>query len=359
MPSFFPGCEFKKTAREFQENFNELDTIPFDRAVNNLKTGAGISLMAELALENEGKPAEIEIIKGMGTTSFIGASDTTMSAISTVLLILTLHPDVQAKGQAEIDGVVGRDRLPTFEDRKSLPYVQSIYREIMRLHPAVPVVDLPYFGKNRFPGYWATREALKQYIKNQRKYQTRLSKAVVSGRKFKNSRRFSGPQPAYVSDGEGNQRFEDPSGDEDLVGLGGNSNAVAGPSGHQYDDKQDQGEFWAMNRDPNVYSEPDKFIPERFFNSASGPFTSINEIYAYGFGRRVCVGRYMADNTAWLTIVYVLATLNLRKAKDGEGKEIDIPGEFTQTFFRHPKPYQSSITPRDSRARELMFASPN
>jgi hypothetical protein len=67
---------------------------------------------------------------------------------------------------------------------------------------------------------------------------------VVSGHKFKNSRRFSGPQPAYVSDGEGNERFEDPSGDEDLAGLGGNSNAVAGPSGHQYDDEQDQGEFW-------------------------------------------------------------------------------------------------------------------
>ncbi|KAF9062476.1 hypothetical protein BDP27DRAFT_1427874 [Rhodocollybia butyracea] len=116
--------------------------------------------------------------------------------------------------------------------------------EIISLVCRKTAVDLPYFGKNRFPGYWATREALKQYIKNQRKYQTRLSKAVVSGRKFKNSRRFSGPQPAYVSDGEGNKRFEDPSGDEDLVGLGGNSNAVAGPSGHQYDDEQDQGEFW-------------------------------------------------------------------------------------------------------------------
>ncbi|KAJ3931915.1 MAG: hypothetical protein NXY57DRAFT_1038811 [Lentinula lateritia] len=38
-------------------------------------------------------------------------------------------------------------------------------------------IDLPYFGKERFPGYWATREALKQYIKNQRKYAERQRKA--------------------------------------------------------------------------------------------------------------------------------------------------------------------------------------
>ncbi|KAF9070519.1 hypothetical protein BDP27DRAFT_1419979 [Rhodocollybia butyracea] len=59
--------------------------------------------------------------------------------------------------------------------------------EIISLVCRKTAVDLPYFGKNCFPGYWATREALKQYIKNLRKYQTRLSKAVVSGRKFKNS----------------------------------------------------------------------------------------------------------------------------------------------------------------------------
>ena len=52
---------------------------------------------------------------------------------------MVLHPDVQAKGQEEIGRVVGRDRLPTFEDRFSLPYVEAIYRELMRLHPPAPL----------------------------------------------------------------------------------------------------------------------------------------------------------------------------------------------------------------------------
>lgn len=34
--------------------------------------GTGTSLIAELALENEGNAAEIEMIKGMGTISFVG-----------------------------------------------------------------------------------------------------------------------------------------------------------------------------------------------------------------------------------------------------------------------------------------------
>lgn len=35
---------------------------------------------------------------------------------------MTLHPEVQRKAQAEIDAVIGNDRLPNFEDREDLPY---------------------------------------------------------------------------------------------------------------------------------------------------------------------------------------------------------------------------------------------
>ena len=48
------------------------------------------------------------------------------------------HPDVQHRAQAEIDRVVGRHRLPDFEDRASLPYVDAVLRETMRLHPVMP-----------------------------------------------------------------------------------------------------------------------------------------------------------------------------------------------------------------------------
>ncbi|KAF8997615.1 cytochrome P450 [Cyathus striatus] len=44
----------------------------------------------------------------------------------------------QQKAQKEIDEVIG-GRLPEYEDRESLPYVEAIYREVMRWHPVAPL----------------------------------------------------------------------------------------------------------------------------------------------------------------------------------------------------------------------------
>lgn len=71
----------------------------------------------------------------------------TMSSISSFMLAMCMHPDAQAKAQEEIDRVVGKDRLPTFEDRRSLPYVEAVYREVMRLDPPIPL------GKISLPRY--------------------------------------------------------------------------------------------------------------------------------------------------------------------------------------------------------------
>lgn len=46
-----------------------------------------------------------------------------------------LHLEVQQTAEEEIDRVIGRDRLPNVQDRKDLPYVNAIMREVMRLNP--------------------------------------------------------------------------------------------------------------------------------------------------------------------------------------------------------------------------------
>jgi cytochrome P450 len=53
--------------------------------------------------------------------------------------MMVLHPDIQAKAQAEIDAVVGDKRLPNFDDRESLPYIDALYREVMRFHGPAPL----------------------------------------------------------------------------------------------------------------------------------------------------------------------------------------------------------------------------
>ena len=62
----------------------------------------------------------------------------TLSTFLVFHLAMVLNPEVQAKAQAEIDRVVGKDRLPNFDDRPALPYVEAILRETLRWHPVAP-----------------------------------------------------------------------------------------------------------------------------------------------------------------------------------------------------------------------------
>ena len=55
---------------------------------------------------------------------------------------MMLHPEVQAKAQAEIDAVVGNDRWPAFTDRPSLPFCDAIMSETLRWGVPVPLSKL-------------------------------------------------------------------------------------------------------------------------------------------------------------------------------------------------------------------------
>ena len=67
------------------------------------------------------------------------SSTQSTSTLLIFLLAMVLHPEVQAKAQADIDRVVGKDRLPDFDDRPALPYVDAILRETMRWYPVFPI----------------------------------------------------------------------------------------------------------------------------------------------------------------------------------------------------------------------------
>ena len=62
-----------------------------------------------------------------------------VNALSTFYLAMRQHPEVQLKAYEEIQRVVGSHRLPDYEDRPSLPYVEAVYREVMRWMPVTPI----------------------------------------------------------------------------------------------------------------------------------------------------------------------------------------------------------------------------
>ena len=59
--------------------------------------------------------------------------------MQTLFLAMALYPEVQKKAQAEIDAVIGPNRLPDFHDRHSLPYINAVLKETLRWNLVAPL----------------------------------------------------------------------------------------------------------------------------------------------------------------------------------------------------------------------------
>jgi len=70
---------------------------------------------------------------------YLASADTFITSVTHLLLALMDHPEVIHKARSELDRVVGTDRLPTFNDRASLPYVEAVMSEVWRWSCPVPL----------------------------------------------------------------------------------------------------------------------------------------------------------------------------------------------------------------------------
>jgi Cytochrome P450 len=110
-----------------------------------------------------------------------------------------------------------------------------------------------------------------------------------------------------------------------------------------------------MTHDPALYHDPMAFKPERFLDiDGQGPEVDPHSI-AFGFGRRVCPGRILADTTVWLSAAKALAVFEISKPVEN-GVEVDIKPEFLPGVISHPAPCKLQITPRSAAHEELILA---
>ncbi|KAI0691331.1 cytochrome P450 [Cytidiella melzeri] len=113
---------------------------------------------------------------------------------------------------------------------------------------------------------------------------------------------------------------------------------------------------WAILHDERTYPDPFRFDPERFVDKERNRTLGINEepSAAFGFGRRVCPGKWLAVETIWLTVATVMATYTITKPTDSNGKPIEPDIEYTPRLLSGPKPFQCSIVPRSEAALTLL-----
>ncbi|KAJ7259562.1 cytochrome P450 [Mycena haematopus] len=282
LPSWAPGAGFKQFAAECRQLTQEMREVQFDFVKQNMRDGVDSkSLVAGLLEANQarGRHDEVTIQDVAATASIDSQHMQTVSALASFFLAMATHPDVQKKAQTEIDTVVGAHRLPEFEDRSSLPFVEALYREVMRWKPVFPLgLAHASDADDIYNGYFIPKGS-----------------TVISN-------------------------------------------------------------IWAMTHDESIYPEPERFNPDRFF-TVDGELNDDDTVLTFGFGRRICVGRYNADATVWVTIVSVLSTFDIRKAKDATGKEIKIDPDYSDAVASHPKPFACSIVPRSDTAKKLVQAT--
>ncbi|TFY69812.1 hypothetical protein EVG20_g2997 [Dentipellis fragilis] len=282
LPSWFSGMGYKARAKACRTITAEILHDPMNAVQKSMADGTARESMARKLLgkfEADGmndRPQPEEVIREAVASLYAAGADTTGSALHVAILALVLHPSVQERARAEIDNVVGRDRLPTLEDRNTLPYVGAILRESLRWNSIVPL-GLPHRATqdDMYEGYLIPKGAIV----------------------FAN--------------------------------------------------------IWAMLNEPSRYPEPESFKPERFLQP-DGTLNDDDVGVVFGFGRRVCPGRYLADSSAWLAVACMLAVFSFTNAKDEDGRTIPVNNEMVDGTACRPVPFKCRIEPRDSTAEALI-----
>ncbi|KAJ7697080.1 cytochrome P450 [Mycena metata] len=119
--------------------------------------------------------------------------------------------------------------------------------------------------------------------------------------------------------------------------------------------------IWALNRDLEVYG-PDaaEFDPGRYLDEKGQLKPALADTkdghVSYGFGRRICVGRHVANSSLFIDIACLLWAVNIRPEQDARGKPI-LPSEsesINDGLVVRPVRFKCSIAPRFPRVETIL-----
>ncbi|KAJ3962410.1 hypothetical protein N0V92_000887 [Colletotrichum tropicale] len=108
--------------------------------------------------------------------------------------------------------------------------------------------------------------------------------------------------------------------------------------------------IWWFMHNPELYKNPFEFRPERFLGAE--PETDPRR-YVFGFGRRICPGKILADNSLYLNFAQSLAVFDIGKPV-ANGQEYEPEFKPLPGAISHVAPYEATIKPRSPRHEQLI-----
>ncbi|KAM5539597.1 hypothetical protein V8D89_006706 [Ganoderma adspersum] len=283
IPLWMPGSGFKHQAFHVKALVRKTLDTPYEMVKRAMMAGTAApsltaTLVEEALAEGTLTAEHEEDIKGAAGVVYAAGSETTVTTLKTFVLAMVLHPEVYQRARAEIDRVVGPERLPDFEDREHLPYLECVVKEVYRWNAPVPL-GVPH----------------------------RLNSDDVY-------RGFDLPDGAMVI-----------------------------PN------------IWWMTQNPEVYSNPEKFDPDRYLRMSTDESERMDpRNIVFGFGRRICPGQIFADASVWLAAANIIAALDLSFAKTALGRDIVPDAAFISGFVSQPKQFKCAFCPRTEQTLSLI-----
>uniref|UniRef100_A0A8H8CER6 Cytochrome P450 n=1 Tax=Psilocybe cubensis TaxID=181762 RepID=A0A8H8CER6_PSICU len=149
VPSFFPYTQWQKQGRIWRDALAHLSEVPHNWVKEQMALGVHEeSFTSRLLAADNGKqsiiqvtPEEEDIIKWCAGGLYAGASDTMASAITSFVLLMAIHPNIQLKAQAELSSLSERysfmdvSEVPDPVAIFQLPYLTAILKELLRYAP--------------------------------------------------------------------------------------------------------------------------------------------------------------------------------------------------------------------------------
>ncbi|KAF5335103.1 hypothetical protein D9611_010868 [Ephemerocybe angulata] len=121
------------------------------------------------------------------------------------------------------------------------------------------------------------------------------------------------------------------------------------------------GNAWGMMHDPQVFDEPMSFNPEHYLRKDdTGAWeldpNAVEPNPTFGFGRRICPGRYLAFEMLFSVVAASLAMFNILPPEDEHGNPEKLPeARFaTRSAMMRPEPFRCIFKPRSAQTEATL-----